>query len=87
MTYPSLCARAGCPNKGTAITIPCPVCEMPPSPPIGWICPVCRKGCAPHADKCGHCAEGWGGLTQEGTPSSAYPGLPGDEILTKPPNT
>ena len=24
----------------------------------GWKCPVCEKGNAPHADKCGHCAQG-----------------------------
>ncbi len=23
----------------------------------GWRCPVCKKGNAPHATKCGHCAE------------------------------
>lgn len=24
----------------------------------GWKCPVCEKGNAPHANKCGHCAQG-----------------------------
>ena len=31
----------------------CENCLMTP----GWTCPVCHKGNAPHADKCGHCAE------------------------------
>jgi len=22
---------------------------------MGWVCPVCHKGNAPDADKCGHC--------------------------------
>ena len=25
--------------------------------PVGWTCPVCNKGNAPHADRCGHCAD------------------------------
>ena len=25
--------------------------------PVSWVCPVCRKGNAPKAEKCGHCAE------------------------------
>lgn len=62
---------------------------MPKPAPTGWICPVCRRGCAPHADKCGHCAE------QHVTIES--PGFDFDEKkiqwpdngddLTKPPNT
>lgn len=39
----------GCPER-----VPSPV----PSPaPTGWACPVCGKGNAPHADRCGHCAD------------------------------
>ena len=30
---------------------------MSTSPPTGWICPVCERGCAPHTDKCQHCAD------------------------------
>ena len=26
-------------------------------PPTGWRCPACGKGNAPHADRCGHCAD------------------------------
>ncbi len=29
--------------------------DFPPT--TGWRCPVCNRGNAPHADKCGHCAE------------------------------
>ena len=32
------------------------ICPGLPSP-TGWRCPVCQKGNAPHAIKCGHCAD------------------------------
>lgn len=35
-------------------TAPIPV----PLPPLmGWICPVCKKGCSPFSTKCEHCAD------------------------------
>ena len=42
----------------------CPICmpknypspiEIYPTPQQGWQCPVCHKGNAPFALKCGHC--------------------------------
>lgn len=39
---------------------------------LGWQCPVCNRGNAPHADKCGHCAEKKGQLE-----------IPEDEWLEK----
>jgi len=91
-----VCGDIQCPNQGTAQAWPCPRCQPPTRqsnttqspPPTGWICPVCHKGNAPHAMKCGHCAgvtvgqKPWTGL---GTVTVGPP-LTGDD-LTKPPNT
>lgn len=59
-----ICGEPNCPNRTTAQTWPCPLCrsggqwvQTYPPKPTGWRCPVCGKGNAPHADKCGHCAD------------------------------
>ena len=44
---------AGCPAQRPK-QVPWPV---PLPAPHGWVCPVCGKGNAPHADRCGHCAD------------------------------
>ena len=51
------------------------IISVPEPDRIGWECPVCRKGNAPHAAKCGHCAD---------TPTATPPGWYGAVTIIPP---
>ena len=43
-----------CAKCGTWVNGSAHVCHPAPTsaPPVGWVCPVCSAGVAPHVDRC-----------------------------------